>query len=92
MKPHMVIATFRPNTSMEEVIKVVREEQLRVAELQAEGRIGAIYLATAERQTVFIEVFAADSAEARVTTQSLPMAQWWDLDVFALNPPVVAGS
>lgn len=89
MKPHMVIATFRPNTPMNEVMQVVGDEQLRVAELQDEGKIGAVYLATAERQTVFLEVFAADEPEARATAQSLPMARWWDLDVFTLNPPAV---
>jgi len=83
----MVVATFKPGTNMAEVLAVVAEEQARVAELEADGRLGALYLATAARQTVFLEVHARTDAEARSTVESLPMARWWDLDVFPLNPP-----
>lgn len=81
----MVIATFRPDTSMQEVLAVVAEEQAKVAALQAQGSIGAIYLATASRQTVFLEVFAHDARDAEAIAASLPMATWWDLDVYPLN-------
>ena len=92
MKPHMVIAKFKPGTSMQEVLEVVHEEQARVAELKAEGRIGALYLATAARQTVFLEIFASDPDDAEQTAKTLPMARWWDLDVYPLNPPAGAAS
>lgn len=88
----MVIATFRPGTSMDEVLQVVHEEQARVAELQADGRIGALYLATAARQTVFLEIFASDPDDAETTVRTLPMAKWWDLNVYPLNPPAGAAS
>ena len=92
MKPHMVIAKFKPGTSMQEVLEVVHEEQARVAELKAEGRIGALYLATAARQTVFLEIFASDPDDAEQIAKTLPMARWWDLDVYPLNPPAGAAS
>ncbi len=65
---------------------VAAEEQARVAELRAEGRIGAVYLATA-RRTVFLETFGETEQDAVAMVKTLPMATWWDLDVFALNPP-----
>lgn len=87
MDPHMVVATFRPGTSMDEVLAVVAEEQARVGELRAEGRIGALHLATAARQTVFLEVFGSDVSDVEATVRTLPMAKWWDLNVYPLNPP-----
>lgn len=77
---------------MAEVLGVVAEEQARVAELQANGTLGALYLATASRGTVFLEIFAETSADALAAVSSLPMAKWWNLDAFALNPPVVPGA
>jgi muconolactone delta-isomerase len=85
MKPFMVVATFKPGTDMADVMAVVAEEQARIRELQEAGRIGAVHLATAARQTVFLEVFGDDD-DVVTTVTSLPMAQWWDLDVYPLNP------
>ena len=90
MKPFMVVATFTPGTHMSDVLAVVPEEQARVRELQAEGRINALYLATAARQTVFLESFGHDIDDVVAMVKTLPMAKWWDIDVFPLNPP--AGS
>lgn len=87
MNPYMVVAAFKPGTEMNEVLKVVADEQARVGELQAEGKVRSIYLATAARQTVFLKVFASDHSDAEAIVQSLPMAKWWDLDIYPLNPP-----
>lgn len=87
MNPFMVVCTFAPGTDMAEVMAVVAEEQAKVAELQALGRIGAVFLATRERGTVFLEVLAESADEAHQTVLSLPMSRWWDVDVFPLNPP-----
>ena len=87
MTSFMVVATFKPGTTMADVMAVVPQEQARLDELQAEGRIGALYLATAARQTVFLEAFADSGDEALATVTTLPMAAWWDLDVYPLNPP-----
>jgi len=88
MSSFMVVCTFRPGTDMAEVMAVVAEEQAKVAELKAEGRIGAVYLSTATRGTVFLEIFADDVDAARDIVTSLPMAAWWDLDIFPINAPV----
>lgn len=87
MKSFMVMATFRPGTDMAEIVPHVAAERERVAELEAEGRLAAVYLANAERQTVFLVVNADTVEEATSTVASLPMAAWWDLDVFPLNAP-----
>lgn len=83
----MVVATFKPGTDIADVMAVVPQEQARVADLQSEGKMGAVYLATAARQTVFLETFADSSDAALATVETLPMAAWWDLDVYPLNPP-----
>lgn len=84
----MVVSTFRPGTDMAEVMQVVAEEQAKVAELKAAGQIGAIYLSTVTRGTVFLEIFADDEDAAHAIVTSLPMAAWWDIDVFPINLPV----
>jgi muconolactone delta-isomerase len=87
MEPFMVICRFKEGTSMDEVFAVVADEQAQVKILEAEGRIGSIHLSLA-RGTVFIEVFAADEAAADVTVRTLPMARWWDIDVYRLAATV----
>ncbi len=84
----MVVSTFKPGTDMAEVMTVVAEEQAKVAELKSAGTIGALYLSTATRGTVFIEIFADDADAAGAAVASLPMAKWWDIDVFPINVPV----
>ena len=90
MPAFMVICTFREGTDMGEVMSVVEAEQAQVAALSADGRIGALHLSLA-RGTVFIETFADDVDEATDTVRTLPMAAWWDLDVFPLGAPPVRG-
>ena len=87
MEKFMVVCTFKQGTEMKDVYSVVAEEQAKAAELQAAGKIGAIHLATISRGTVFIETFAENLEEATSTIQSLPMAVWWDIDVFPLSAP-----
>lgn len=90
MPAFMVICTFREGTDMGEVMSVVEEEQAQVAALSAAGRVGALHLSLA-RGTVFIETFADDVDDAADTVRTLPMAAWWDLDVFPLGAPPVRG-
>jgi muconolactone delta-isomerase len=88
MNPYIVIARFIPGTNMQDVFAVVREEQAQVAALTAEGRLGAVHISM-PRQTVFIEAFAEDEAEVESTIRSLPMAQWWTLDIYPTPPPAL---
>ena len=92
MEKFMVVCTFKPGTEMSDVYSVVAEEQAKAAELQAAGKIGAIHLATISRGTVFIETFAQNPEEATATIQSLPIAIWWDIDVFPLSAPGKPGA
>jgi muconolactone delta-isomerase len=92
MEKFMVVCTFKQGTEMSDVYAVVAEEQAKAAELQAVRKIGAIHLATLSRGTVFIETFAATLEEATAIVQSLPMAIWWDIDVFPLSAPGKPGA
>ena len=92
MEKFMVVCTFKQGTEMKDVYSVVAEEQAKAAKLQAAGKIGAIHLATLSRGTVFIETFAATLEEATDTIKSLPMAIWWDIDVFPLSAPGKPGA
>lgn len=87
----MVVATFRDGTDMDDVFAVIPEERARVAELEQDGRVGDIHLSLA-RGTVFIEVHADDPDDAAATVRTLPMARWWDLDVFPLGAAAIPGA
>jgi muconolactone delta-isomerase len=87
MEKFMMVCTFKQGTVMSDVYAMVAEEQAKASELQATGKIGAIYLATLTRGTVFIETFAKSEEEATATVMSLPMSIFWDLDVFPLAAP-----
>jgi len=87
MDKFMVVCTFKKGTVMSDVYDVIAEEQAKASELQSSGKIGPIHLATISRGTVFIETFADSVEEATSIVQSLPMAVWWDIDVFPLSAP-----
>jgi len=92
MNKFMVVCTFKEGTVMSDVYAVIPAEQERAAELQAAGKVGPIHLATLSRGTVFIETFATSVEEATEIVESLPMALWWDIDVFPLSAPGVPGA
>lgn len=90
MDEFMVLCTFKPGTVMSEVFAVVAEEQAAVAAFTEQGRLGRIHLSLG-KGTVFIEAFA-DSADAALgTVESLPMAKWWDIEVFPIAAPALPG-
>ena len=84
MLPFMVICTFKQGTNMQEVFAVVAEEQSKVAELKAESRLGSVKMAVPNGK-VFLEVFASDANHASDTVLELPMAKWWDLEVYPIS-------
>lgn len=91
MATYMAVCTFKEGTDMADVFAIVAEEQARVAALVAEGRLGSIHLAL-ERGTVFIETFADDEQEAAATIRELPMAIWWDLEMYPIAAPAIRGT
>lgn len=72
---------------MSDVAGVIADEQAKASQLQSEGKLGAIYLATLSRGTVFIVTYANSVDEAESIVGSLPMAKWWNIDVYPLSAP-----
>jgi muconolactone delta-isomerase len=89
MNSYMVVAKFKPNTNMKDVFAVQAEEMAQVAVLKKEGRLGSLSISV-PRQTVFLQVFAPGETEAHETVNTLPMAKWWDLDVYPTPEPARA--
>lgn len=92
MNSYMIVCSFKEGTVMSDVYSVIAEEQAIAAELAKDGKIGSIYLATISRGTVFIETFAMSIEDATAIVESLPMAKWWDIDVFPLSTPGKPGA
>ena len=84
MSDFMVVSTFKPDTVMAEVMMVVEAEKAAVKVLQADGRLGKIFLAVPHGK-VFIEAFGDDAQAAEANVKELPMAAWWDLEVYPLS-------
>ena len=91
MEKFMVLCAFKEGTVMAEVFAVVAEEQAHVAALQGEGRVGPIHLSLA-RGAVFIETFAETATDADATVRTLPMAKWWNIDVYPIAAPALPGA
>jgi len=96
MATFMVIGAFNPETDLPLMTSVLAEEVAQVKALQSEGRLGSLHISPA-RGRVFLEVIANDASEAIATVQTLPMAQWWTIDVYpTVGPPgptpITAGS
>ncbi|MFM7029730.1 MAG: muconolactone Delta-isomerase family protein [Micrococcales bacterium] len=84
MPQFMAVSTFIDGTNMAEVLKVVEEEKAKVSELQETGHLGAVRLAVPEGK-VFLDVFSNDAAAAKSVVEELPMAKWWNIEVYALS-------
>lgn len=84
MSEFMVISSFKSGTDMSEVLSVVEDEKAKVKELQDAGRLGQIFLAVPQGK-VFLRVDADSPEAAAASVSELPMARWWNLEVFALS-------
>ena len=84
MQQYMVVSTFKAGVDMRDVLTVVDAEKAMVKVLQAAGRLGQIRLAVPQGK-VFLDVYADNPTSAATTVQELPMAQWWDLEVYMLS-------
>lgn len=90
MNTYMVVATFKPNTDMNEVFAVVGAERAQVAVLKSTGQLGALHISLA-RDTIFLEIFAPDESQAVAIVTSLPMSRWWNLDLYPTPEPTLPG-
>jgi muconolactone delta-isomerase len=88
MSSFIVMARFLPDTDMQDVYAVAKEEKAQVVALREQGRLGSVHI-SGPRQTVFIETFADDEGAALETVGTLPMARWWDLDCFPVTMPTI---
>ena len=91
MNTYIVVATFKPNTNMQEVFAVVADERAKVAVLRSAGQLGAVHLSLA-RNTVFLEIFAPNETQASADVNSLPMSRWWDIDLYPTVEPTLPGA
>ena len=81
----MVMATIRADTDMAALSALIPAEVDQVEQLRSQQRLGSVHVALA-RRVVFIEVFAADQPAAVQTVATLPMAPFFDLDVYPTTP------
>ena len=86
MSTFIVVASFSPETDLPLMTGVIDEEVAQVRVLTAEGRLKAVHVSPM-RGRVFLEVMAESESEARATVESLPMAQWWDIEVYLTMAP-----
>ncbi len=91
MNTYIVVATFKPNSNMQEVFAVVNEERAQVVVLRSAGQLGFVHLSLA-RNTVFLEILAPDETQARAVVNSLPMSRWWDIDLYPTVEPTLLGA
>lgn len=80
------VAKFSPETDLPLMYSVIDEEVAQVRRLTAEGRLKAVH-ASPTRGRAFLEVIAASEDEARATIETLPMAQWWEIEVYPTMAP-----
>lgn len=86
MRTFIVVASFSPETDLPQMNTVIAEEVAQVQALTAAGRLRAVHVSVT-RGRVFLEVLADDESAARATVDTLPMARWWDIDIFPTMAP-----
>ena len=85
----MVVSTFKEGVTQDEIRALIPAEQLQAKLLEEQGLLGSIKVAMPKR-TVFLEAFGQDEQSVLETIHSLPLAAFWDIEVFPTTPP--AGS
>ena len=86
MPTFIAVASFSPETDLPLMYAVVDEEAAQVRTLTSQGRLKAVHASPA-RGRAFLEVIAESEHEARATVETLPMAQWWEIDVYPTMAP-----
>jgi len=84
---YIAVASFSPETEMPLMTAVIAEEVAQVRALTEEGRLKGVHVSPT-RGRVFLEVIAESEEEAKATVETLPMSQWWEIDVYpTMGPP-----
>ena len=87
MANYMIVCTFASDTVWEEVTAMIPAEQIAAKTLQEEGRLLQVRVSV-KRDKVFLEMVADDETEVVATVGRLPMAQWWELEIYQIASPV----
>ena len=87
MPTFIAVAGFSPETDLPLMSAVIEEEVAQVRALTAEGRLKAVHVSPT-RGRVFLEVIADNEDEARATVETLPMSQWWEIDIYPTMGPL----
>ncbi len=86
MATFIAVASFS-ETDLPLIRTVIAEEVAQVGVLTAEGRLKGVHVSPT-RGRVFLEVIAESEEEAKATVETLPMSQWWEIDVYpTMGPP-----
>lgn len=86
MATFIVVAEFSPETDLPLMNAVIAEEVAQVRTLTQEGRLGAVHISPSKGR-VFLEIFADDEENALIAARTLPMAKWWQLEIFPTMVP-----
>ena len=87
MATFIAVASFSPETDLPLMTAVIAEEVAQVRALTEEGCLKAVHVSPM-RGRVFLEVVAENEDEARATVETLPMAKWWEIEVYpTMGPP-----
>ncbi len=87
MLKFMVVCTFRPDTSMDQVTAMVPEEMAMAKILKEEGVLDFVMVST-PRDKVFLSITTSDTVSARAIAQRLPMSKWWEMNIYQIATPV----
>ena len=82
----MIVSTFKPEATMEQIQALIPVEQERAKELEALGIITSIKISMPKR-TAFIETAGESQESVMKAILSLPMASIWDIEIFPTTPP-----
>ena len=85
MATFIAVASFS-ETDLPLIRTVIAEEVAQVRALTEEGRLKAVHVSPM-RGRVFLEVIAGSEDEATQTVETLPMAQWWEIEVYPTMAP-----
>ena len=85
----MAVATIRDDTNLAELARLRADEQKALDLLHSAGRIGAHHVSPA-RRAVFVEVMATDEKHAVETLETLPFADFFDVEIYPISSPEAA--
>jgi hypothetical protein len=91
MQTFMIVSTFKPDVTIEQIGALIPAEQARALELEELGIINSIKISMTKR-TAFIEAIGESQESVLAAIHSLPMAAIWDIEIFPTTPPAGAAA